>query len=145
MVELHIERTIAASPERVFEWLADPRSLTAAPLALRARWARGSSGPAEGAQRRVLGLGMWFREQITAYDRPRSYSYLILSSFPPFNHDGGTLTFTPTHDGTRVDWDTSYTHPGYAGGKVMEAISRRLLRSSFSAILAGCADALEHR
>jgi hypothetical protein len=27
MVQLHVERTIAASPERVFEWLADPASL----------------------------------------------------------------------------------------------------------------------
>jgi uncharacterized protein YndB with AHSA1/START domain len=24
MVQLHVERTIAASPERVFDWLADP-------------------------------------------------------------------------------------------------------------------------
>lgn len=143
MVELHIERTIAASPERVFDWLADPAGLTAAPLALKARWANGSSGPGEGALRRVLGLGMWFREEITAYDRPRSYSYLIVASFPPFDHDGGTLTFTPSGDGTRVDWLTSYTHPAYAGGKLMEAVSRRLLGSSFSAILAGCAKALE--
>lgn len=86
---------------------------------------------------------MWFREEITSYDRPRSYSYLIRASFPPFDHDGGTLTFTPSGDGTHVDWLTSYTHPAYAGGKLMEAVSRRLLGSSFSAILAGCAKALE--
>jgi hypothetical protein len=42
-----------------------------------------------------------------------------------------------------VDWQTSYTHPAYAGGKLMEAISRRLLRWSFLAVLAGCAKALE--
>ncbi|MDT5133621.1 MAG: hypothetical protein QOE41_2932, partial [Mycobacterium sp.] len=24
MVEFHVDRTIAASPERVFDWLADP-------------------------------------------------------------------------------------------------------------------------
>jgi hypothetical protein len=38
---------------------------------------------------------------------------------------------------------TSYTIPARAGGKVMEAVSSRLLRSSFLAILAGCAKALE--
>jgi hypothetical protein len=27
MVQLHVERTIAASPERVFDWLADPTNL----------------------------------------------------------------------------------------------------------------------
>ncbi|MGH3971280.1 MAG: SRPBCC family protein, partial [Mycobacterium sp.] len=76
MVELHVEKTIGASVEQVFDWLADPAGLTAAPPVLNARWAKGSSGPAVGAVRRVIGLGTWFREEITAYDPPRSYSYL---------------------------------------------------------------------
>ncbi|MEZ0363482.1 SRPBCC family protein [Mycobacterium sp. pUA109] len=143
MVELHVERTIAAAPEHVFDWLADPASLTAAPLVFRARWANGVAGPGEGALREVTGLGVWFREQITAYEPPRSYSYLILRSFPPFEHEGGTLTFTPRGDGTHVDWQTHYTHPRYSGGRLLEPVSAPLLRSSFSAILAGCAKALE--
>lgn len=143
MVEIHLERTIAAPPERVFDCLADPASLTAPPPVLRAHWAKGSSGPGVGALRRVIGLGVWFSEEITGYDRPHSYSYLIVHSFPPFNHDGGTLTFTPAGDGTHVDWLTTYTHPGYAGGRLLEAVTRRVLRASFSDILAGCAKALE--
>lgn len=86
---------------------------------------------------------MWFEEEITAYDPPHSYSYLILRSLPPFNHEGGTLTLTPADGGTHVGWRTEYSHPIYAGGKVLEALSFRLLRSSFSAVLAGCAKALE--
>jgi uncharacterized protein YndB with AHSA1/START domain len=143
MVKLHVERTINASPNQVFDWLADPANLTAAPLALKAGWATGSSEPRAGALREVLGLGMWFREEITACDPPRSYSYLIIRSFPPFNHEGGTLTFTPSGSGTHVDWDTTYSHPPRAGGKALEAVSSRLLRSSFLAVLAGCAKALE--
>ena len=77
------------------------------------------------------------------YDAPRSYSYLIFRSFPPVDHKGGTLTFTPSGDGTHVDWVTTYTIPARAGGKVMEAVSSPLFRSSFGAILAGCAKALE--
>ena len=96
-----------------------------------------------GTVRKVVGVGTWFREEITAYDRPHSYSYLIVRSFPPFNHEGGTLTFTASGDGTHVDWLSHYTHPARAGGKVMEAITYRLLRSSFLAILNGCAKALE--
>ncbi|MET0453760.1 MAG: SRPBCC family protein [Mycobacterium sp.] len=142
MVELHVERTIAAPPERVFEWLANPASLTAVPLVIRAGWVKGTSAPAAGAVREVTGIGIWFREEITAYDAPRSYSYLILKSFPVFRHDGGTLTFTPKGDGTHVDWDSSYTHPALAGGRAMEAISARLLRWSFNQILAGCAKRL---
>ncbi|HEX4558162.1 MAG TPA: SRPBCC family protein [Mycobacterium sp.] len=143
MVEIHLERTIAAPVDQVFDWLADPANLAAAPLALKAGYAKDSSGLGAGAVREVVGLGTWFREEITAYDRPHSYSYLIVRSFPPFNHEGGTLTFTASGGGTHVDWLSNYTHPARAGGKVMEAISYRLLRSSFLAILNGCAKALE--
>ena len=143
MVEIHLERTIDAPVEQVFDWLADPVNLAAAPLALRGRWAKGSSGPGAGAVREVIGVGTWFREEITAYDRPRSYSYLIVRSFPPFDHEGGTLTFTAAGDGTRVDWLSNYTHPVLAGGKLLEAVSYRLLRSGFLAILDACAKALE--
>jgi uncharacterized protein YndB with AHSA1/START domain len=143
MVEIHLERTIAAPMDQVFDWLADPANLATAPLALKAGYAKDSSRPGAGAVREVVGLGTWFREEITAYDRPHSYSYLIVRSFPPFNHEGGTLTFTASGDGTHVDWLSHYTHPARAGGKVLEAISYRLLRSSFLAILNGCAKALE--
>ena len=143
MVQLHVERTIAASPERVFDWLADPANLTASPLVLKARWAKGSSDPGVGALREVTGFGTWLREEITAYDAPRSYSYRIIRSFPAFDHAGATLTFTPSGDGTHVDWVATGTIPARAGGKVMEAVSSRLLRSSFLATLAGCAKALE--
>jgi uncharacterized protein YndB with AHSA1/START domain len=145
MVTLHVERTITAPPERVFDWLADPTNLTAAPLALRAGFAKGSSGPGTGAMRQVTGLGMWFREEITAYDPPHSYSYRIVRSFPAFDHEGGALTFSPSGDGTHVEWVSTYTHPARAGGKAMEVVSSRLLRWSFLAILAGCAKALEVR
>ncbi len=144
MPTIHLERVIAAPLEQVFDWMADPAGLATAPLVLRAGWATGSSEPAVGAVRSVTGAGMWFREEITAYDRPNSYSYLIIGSFPPFDHDGGTLTFTPRDAGTHIDWTTRYTHPARAGGKAMEAISSRLLPWNFRAILASCATALEH-
>ena len=142
MVLIHVERTIAASQERVFDWLADPHGLAAAPLALKAGFAKGWSAPAVGALREVIGVGMWFREEFTALDAPNSYSYLIVRSFPPLDHDGGTLTCRPDGDGTHVDWVSTYSHPARVGGRLLEAVSAPLLRSSFSAILAGCAKAL---
>src|SRR4029077_9197387 len=143
MVTIHVERTIRASPERVFSWLADPASLTTAPLILRAGWAKTSSEPGVGALREATGTGMWFREEITAYDPPRSYSYQIVRSFPTFDHDGGTLTFTPSGDDTHVSWVTTFIHPVRAGGKAMEAITSRLLPWNFRVILDRCASALE--
>lgn len=143
MPTIRLERVIAAPLEQVFDWMADPAGLATAPLVLRSGWAAGSSEPTVGAVRTVTGAGMWFREEITAYDRPNSYSYLIIRSFPPFDHDGGTLTFTPRGNGTHVDWTTSYTHPARVGGRAMEAISSRLLPWNFRSILANCAKALE--
>jgi Polyketide cyclase / dehydrase and lipid transport len=143
MVEIHLEQTIAAPVDQVFDWLADPAHLAAAPLVLKAGWAKGSSAPGAGAVREVVGIGTWFREEITAYDRPNAYSYLIVRAFPPFEHEGGTLTFTAAGDDTHLDWLTNYTHPALAGGRLLEALSYRLLRASFVAILNACAKALE--
>jgi Polyketide cyclase / dehydrase and lipid transport len=143
MVEIHVEKTIAAPVEQVFDWLADPTHLAAAPLAIKAGYAKGSSGPGAGSVREVIGVGLWLREKITAYDRPCSYSYLVVRSLPQGNHEGGTLTFTASDNGTHVDWRTSYSYPARAGGKLMEAMSSVVFRSSFRAILAACAKALE--
>jgi uncharacterized protein YndB with AHSA1/START domain len=142
MATLHVERVIAATPERVFDWLADPASITSVPLVFTCKWVN-ASAPGVGAVRQVTGAGVWFREEITAYERPHSYSYLIIRAFPPFDHDGGTLTFTPEGSGTRVDWDSTYRHPARAGGKALEFVTAPLLRSNFATILAKCAQALE--
>jgi uncharacterized protein YndB with AHSA1/START domain len=147
MVQIHVERTIAAAPERVFDWLADPANFTspvASPFGFGAGYVEGSE-PGVGAVREVTGLGhTWFREEITAYSAPRSYSYRAVRSFPAVDHEGGTMTFTLCPQGTHVDWVSTYTHPVHAGGKLMEAISSRLLRLSFVAVLSHCARSLEH-
>jgi uncharacterized protein YndB with AHSA1/START domain len=146
MVQIHVERTIAAPPEHVFRWLADPANFTspvASPFGFGAGYSAGSE-PGKGAVREVTGLGhTWFREEITAYDVPHSYSYRALRSFPAVNHEGGTMTFTACPRGTHVDWVSTYTHPALAGGFLMEAITSRLLRLSFIAILSHCARTLE--
>ncbi len=143
MVEIHLQQTIAAPVEEVFDWMTDPANLAAAPLTVSAGWAKGFSAPGAGALREVTAIGAWFREEITAYDRPHSYSYLIIRSFPSFRHEGGTLTFTASGDGTHVDWLSHYTHPIWAGGKALEAVTRRLLRASFLSLFAACAKDLE--
>ncbi|NTY63450.1 SRPBCC family protein [Mycolicibacterium sphagni] len=144
MVHLHVEKTIYAPPDKVFAWLADPVNLKAAPLIVTAHWAEDSPAPAGlGAIRTGFAIGLWFREEITAYDPPHSYTYLIVKSVPAFEHEGGTLTFTPVGEGTHVEWVSSYTHPAKGGGKPMEALTARLLPWNFRAILDGCAKALE--
>jgi hypothetical protein len=144
MGQIRVERTIAASPERVFDWLLDPANLTVFPLFRKAGWAKDCSGPTVGAEREVTGIGFWAYEKITAYDAPRSCSYIVVGSFPPSQHDGGMLRCTPSGNGTHVDWVSGYTLPARAGGKLIEVVTLPLIRSlTFRAILAGCAKALE--
>ncbi|WP_301146227.1 SRPBCC family protein [Mycobacterium simiae] len=142
MVTLRVERTIEASPERVFDWLADPVNLTTAPLILKAAWRKDSAPPGVGAVREVVAAGAWLREEITAYDAPRSYSYRVVRSLPASEHEGGTIAVSPSGSAAHVEWTTSYTVPLRGGGKLTERLTAPVFRSSFDAILAACAKAL---
>jgi len=63
MIQLRAERTIAASPERVFNWLADPANFAtplASTLGYKAGYVQGSD-PGVGAVREVTAFGnVWF-------------------------------------------------------------------------------------
>lgn len=143
MVEIHVERTIAASPDRVFQWLTDPANLTAAPLFLKASWRKDSLPPGVGAVREVIAAGAWLREEVTGYEPPRAYSYRVIRSFPAARHEGGTVSVAPADLGSQVEWATDYTIPLRGGGKLMEAVTSPVFRSCFDAILRECATALE--
>ena len=142
MVQIHEQRILAAPPERVFDWLLDPANLTVSPWFRKAAWLR-DTGPGVGATRELKGVGFWVHEQLTAYEPPHSCSYRVVAGFPPA-HQSGTLTCTPSGDGTHVDWESVYTLPLRGGGKPVEVLTAPLLRSfAFRAILTGCAKALE--
>lgn len=109
----------------------------------KALWAKTTPGPGVGATREIKGFGFWVHEQLTAYDPPGRCSYVVVGSFPP-PHQSGTLTCTPSGDGTFVEWRSHYTLPPRGGGKVVEVLTAPLIRSlAFRSILAGCAKALE--
>ena len=144
VARLHVQRTIAAPPERVFAWLADPVNLAAAPIFLKTGWRKDSLPPGVGAVREVVAVGAWLREEITAYDPPRSYSYRVVKSFPAADHKGGTISVAPGDRGTDVVWSTAYTVPFRGGGRVVEVATAPIFRWCFDSILAGCATALEN-
>jgi len=140
MVTITVERTIAAPPDEVFAWLNDSSNYTAAPLCLREKRTRDGEGApyGVGAIREVLGVGAWFREEITAYEPPHTFSYLIVKSVPAFDHQGGTITVTPVSAGAQVHWTTSFTHPGGIAGRALERVTEPLLRTAFNGILTAC-------
>lgn len=138
MVTFTVEREIAAPAAAVFDWLVDSSNYTNAPLVLRERRVRDGDGApyGRGAVREITGVGAWFREEITLYDRPREFRYLILRSLPRIVHQGGSLVFETVAGGTRARWTTSYGMPGAWGGQAAAKLLEPLLRNSFSTLLA---------
>lgn len=145
MIRLHAERAIAAPRAAVFAWLTDAGNLTTAPLFLRAGWVQGYKEPGVGAVREVTAAGAWLRERITAFDPPGSYSYLVFRSIPAAQHEGGTVTCTPSDGGTHVVWESTYSIPLKGGGRFTELITAPLFGWSFRRILAACARELERQ
>ena len=111
MATINLQRTINAPIEDVFDWLSTPTNWTVVPLIQRVRLARpGADGHfGLGAIREITtGIG-WFREAITAHERPDRYDYLILKSVPPLRHDGGSIVLREVADGTEVTWTSTFT------------------------------------
>jgi hypothetical protein len=59
-----------------------------------------------GAVREFTSAGLKVKEIVTGFQRPYQMNYLIQSSVPPLIHDGGSMTFEETADGTKVIWTT---------------------------------------
>jgi hypothetical protein len=87
MARVREQRSISASPERVFDWLLDPANLTVSSVFRRAVWAKDSSGAGVGAVREVT---RFWAFGCTNRSRPTTRR--------------GTLTCAPSGDGTHVEW-----------------------------------------
>lgn len=138
MPNVVVERRIAAAPDQVFAWLENSHNYTAAPLCLWEKRGRdGKEAPyGTGAIRYVLGVGAWFKEEITRYDPPHAFEYVMVATVPKFVHEGGAVRIAATEDGgSQVTWNTKYTVPWWSGGKAFEWVTERMLRTSFAGIL----------
>lgn len=137
MVSLRVERTIPASPDEVFAWLADGQNLKHGLPVLRVKRTRDGVGApwGKGAVRVVWCVGGWFREDITAYDDPHGYEYLIVRCIPPLRHYGGSITVTPADGGSHVVWQSSYDVPPLTGGRFMAPLTKWIFTTVFSQVL----------
>jgi hypothetical protein len=147
MREIHVVHHFAAAPDRVFAALADHQAfLTAGNVRCRLQREGTAHRDGVGAVREVEGDGLRFIEDITAFDPPRHYEYVIRSMTRanggkvPLRHERGWLDFTPEGDGTRVDWHTRIhaTIP-LLGPLLVEPLVARKLERAFTALLARAA------
>jgi len=135
-------RQVAASPEVVFDVLTDHRRYPEITHLRRAELEReGEPEPNGVGAIRVLTLaGPPMREEVVAYERPRRFSYTILSGLPVRDHLG-TVELTPHDGGTEITYAirTTPTLP-LAGGTVVLA-----LKQAIKSLLGGVAKESERR
>lgn len=103
MASFSLERQVAAPPEVVFDVLTDHglyRELT--PLRRSELEREGDPAPNGVGAIRVLGLaGPPMREEVIGYERPRRFSYKVLSGLPVRDHVG-TAELTAHDGGTKI-------------------------------------------
>ena len=131
MSSISIDRVLRAPIGPVFDVMSDHarydrfRGVTSAALTR-----EGADEPnGLGAIRVIEARPLRFEEEITAFERPHRFDYLILSTNVPLDHDGGSIRFEEVPEGTRVTWTSTFTStvPVVTGptGGLMAAMLRR--------------------
>ena len=126
MRTITVERRIEATPDRVFDLIADHAGYD------RFRGIRGSELLTEGdpppngvgAMRRILIGPLRFDEEITAYEPPTRLDYMIKRINAPFEHQGGSIRLVAVQEGTRAEWRSTFRIPiPVRGGAVERALA----------------------
>jgi uncharacterized protein YndB with AHSA1/START domain len=135
-------RQVAAPPEIVFDVLTDPRRYTEITPLRRAELEReGEPEPNGVGAIRVLGVaGPPMREEVLAYERPRRFSYTLLSGLPVRDHVG-TVDLEPKDGGTEVTYAVKTTPTIPLAGPVFMAGLKKAIRD----LIGGVAKESEHR
>ncbi len=124
MASFRFERVVAAPPEIVFDVLTDHRRYAEITSLRRSELEReGEPAPnGVGAIRVLTAVGPPMREKVLLYERPRRFSYKILSGLPVRDHVG-TVELNPDGAGTRIAYAvrTTPTVP-LAGAAVMAGL-----------------------
>lgn len=115
MYLIHVTARFDAEPERVFDVLADHETFFSFGSAT-CRLVEEGKGDRNGlgAVREIRDRQMVFREEITVFDRPRRFDYVIRSltgplGLPlPVEHERGWLEFHAEDGSTRVDWRSRF-------------------------------------
>jgi uncharacterized protein YndB with AHSA1/START domain len=135
-------RQVAAPPEIVFDVLTDHRRYTENTPLRRAELEReGEPEPNGVGAIRVLGVaGPPMREEVLAYERPRRFSYTLLSGLPVRDHVG-TVELEPKDGGTEVTYAVKTTPTIPLAGPVFRAVLKKAIRD----LIGGVAKESERR
>jgi ribosome-associated toxin RatA of RatAB toxin-antitoxin module len=137
MRSIHVTRTIPAPAEAVFDLLADHANYDRFRPIHASELVREGDPPPNGlgALRRIKVRPLTFEEEITAYERPNRFDYLIVKLNVPFEHHGGTIRVDHAGDATDVDWRSSFTVPTPVIGGLEELVWVPVLARGFRQVL----------
>lgn len=148
MQELRVTIHVASPVERVFDAMSDHETFLTGDDGTIAKVVRAGAADRNGlgCLREVKkGRALRFVEEITAFQRPSSYEYLIKECSLPMRHFGGRLSFSPSTNGTDVEWTTRFEIPVPIAAMAFEPIAARLLKNAFNGILNASKRRLEAR
>ena len=137
MEDIHIRFRIDAPIETVFDAVSDhPRFLSNARTHTTIARAGEPDRNGRGCLREVRAKPLLrFVEEITAWERPSSFEYLVRECTLPLRHHGGRLTFTREDEGTVIDWTTRFEIPVPILGGMLARVANRILSSAFDDFL----------
>jgi hypothetical protein len=146
MITVREERDIDAPIEDVFDWLTTSSNYATAPRMFSGRLIRPGreGGESLGAVRTFRsGIIWWWREEITVYERPRTFGYQVLRSIPPvYRHLGATIELTERDGLTHVTWVSKAAMPVPLIGPALERASLPAGRMYVRSILEAARSAL---
>jgi uncharacterized protein YndB with AHSA1/START domain len=135
---IRVQRRLDASPEAVFEVLADHARYDRFDGVRRAELVNpGERDPNGLGTVRWVWLGpLRFEEEITAFEPPTRFDYLIREvKTLPFRHDGGSIRLARVDGGTEAVWTSSFEIPIPVVGAFLDRIFARRLERGFAGVL----------
>lgn len=137
MAEIRISAYIHAPREDVFAYVSDHERFLQGGAIKSCRVTKPGAGDRNGlgALREVLGRGIRFVEEVTHFEPPARYDYLIRECNLPIDHEGGSLRLIERGDGTEIEWVTRFTIPVPLLGKALAQISVLQLTDQFNKLL----------
>ena len=135
---IRVTRRLQGSPEQVFAVLSDHAGYGRFDGVRRAELVEpGDPRPNGLGAVRWVWLGpLRFEEQITAFEPPHRFDYLIRAvRGVPFRHGGGSVRLSPDGNGTQAIWTSSFEIPIPVIGSAIDQIFAQRLAKGFGATL----------
>ena len=96
-----------------------------------------------GCMREIVTPGIRFVEEITVFQRPSRFDYLIRETNLPIHHEGGSLRFHERGPGTEIDWVSLFSIPVPLLGGALARLAATNLTAAFTQLLLNAKSELE--